>query len=111
MPMSEAELLSFASGALLRSGLVWFRVPVGGVAHSIGKKVVYKKSPLKGMTDLFGLTRQGAAWFLELKTIKGRVSPDQLAIHEKLKASNAIVAVARTPQEVLDFIRIIQSPS
>lgn len=102
--MTEAELLRFTMDALSYSGLLHFRVPVGGVAHSLGGgKIIYKKSPMKGFPDVAIVTRQGVLSVLELKSKTG-LRPEQKDWIAKLEATNANTCVARTPEEVLQYI-------
>lgn len=89
--------------ALKFSGLVWFRVPVGGVAHSIGKKIIYKKSPLKGFSDLAIITKDGVLSTLELKA-KTKLTPEQKEWIKKLSETNCNTCVATTKEEVLLYI-------
>lgn len=102
--MKESELLSFSIDALKYSGLVWFRVPVGGVAHSIGSKIIYKKSPLKGFSDLAIITKSGVLSTLELKSDKGKLSEDQKDWIKRLAETNCNTCVAKTREDVLLYI-------
>jgi len=102
--MKEAELLSFALTCLKQSGLVYWRVPNGPVMHSIGNKQIRKKSPIKGFPDIAGIFPNGKFFAIELKTDKGRLSPEQHEWITKLNMSGAMAIVLRTKDEIREFI-------
>lgn len=102
--ITEAEILSFASKALNASKLCWWRMPVGAVIHSFNGKMHFKKSPIRGFPDLCGVCPSGRFWALELKTKTGKLTEDQVDWQKKLGDANVLVGVARSTQEVLDFI-------
>lgn len=102
--MKESELLSFALTCLKQSGLVYWRVPNGPVMHSINGKMIRKCSPIKGFPDIAGVLPSGKFFAIELKTDKGRLSPEQLEWITKLNHSGAIAIVLRSKEEIRDFI-------
>lgn len=102
--MKESELLSFALTCLKQSGMVYWRVPNGPVMHSINGKMIRKCSPIKGFPDIAGVLPSGKFFAIELKTDKGRLSPEQLEWITKLNHSGAIAVVLRSKEEIRDFI-------
>jgi len=102
--MKEAELLSFALNCLKQSGLVYWRVPNGPVMHSINGKMIRKCSPVKGFPDLAGVLPNGKFFAIELKTDKGRLSPEQIEWITKLNHSGAIAVVLRSKDEIREFV-------
>lgn len=102
--MTEADLLRFTVNTLKRSGLLWWRVSNGPSLYTKGKKTYYRKSPIAGFPDLAGITADGKFWALELKTAKGRIRPEQSQWIQKIKESNGVAEVARTPTDVLKFV-------
>jgi hypothetical protein len=102
--MKESELLSYALICLKQSGLVSWRVPNGPVTHSVNGNTVRKKSPIKGFPDLAGVLPNGKFFAIELKTDKGRLSPEQLDWITKLNMSGAMAVVLRSKEEIRDFI-------
>jgi hypothetical protein len=108
--MLEAELLRYAKIKFERSGLVWFRVNNAPSLFNKDKKVCFRKSPMSGFPDLFGVTPRGTLYALELKTIKGKVAAHQKECIARINASNGIAEVARTFEEIDDFIsRMMES--
>lgn len=102
--MKEAELLSFALTCLKQSGLVYWRVPNGPVMHSIGGKMIRKCSPIKGFPDIAGIFPSGKIFAIELKTDKGRLSPEQIEWITKINMSNGMAVVLRSKDEIREFV-------
>jgi hypothetical protein len=105
--MKEAELAKITRQLLGYSGLVHWRVSNGAVMHRIGPRIIMKKSEIAGFPDWAGVTRNGTFWALELKSEKGRISEHQIEWMEKLAGTHAIVAIARTVEDVMEFIFLI----
>jgi hypothetical protein len=102
--MKESELLSFALTCLKQSGLVCWRVPNGPVTHSINGRMIRKCSPIKGFPDLAGVLPNGKFFAVELKSEKGRLSPEQIEWITKLNYSGAIAVVLRSKDEIREFV-------
>jgi hypothetical protein len=102
--MKESELLSFALTCLKQSGLVYWRVANGPVLHSLGTRQIRKKSPIKGFPDLAGVLPSGRFFAIEIKTDKGRLSPEQVDWITKLNHSGAIAVVLRSKDEIREFV-------
>lgn len=98
--MKESELLSFAITCLKQSGLVWWRVANGPIKHG----GINKKSPIKGFPDLAGVMPNGKFFAIELKTDKGKLSPEQTDWITKLNMSGAMAIVLRSKDEIREFI-------
>jgi hypothetical protein len=105
--MKESDLLSYALSSLKLSGLVAWRVPNGPVLHSIGSNQIRKKSPIKGFPDIAGVMPNGKFFAIELKTPKGRLSPEQVEWISKLNMSSAMAVVLRSREEIDEFISAV----
>lgn len=89
-------------------GLFWWRMAVGGITHRGGR--VRAKNRLRGVPDLMGvLTRRdpGRLWALELKTSRGRLSPEQEAWLTRLRNAGCAVAVVSQLGELEVFFRAL----
>ena len=106
--MTEAQLLSFTLNLLRISGCCFWRVPNGGVMHSIGGKIIRKASPIKGMPDIAGVMPNGRFYAIELKTVSGKLSPEQKNWIERLNHTGAMAVVLRSTKEVEAFVTAIQ---
>jgi len=102
--MKESELLSYALTCLKQSGLVYWRVPNGAVRHTINGRVIFKASPIKGFPDLAGVFPNGKFFAIELKTDKGKLSPEQTDWITKLNMSGAMAVVLRSKEEISEFV-------
>ncbi len=102
--MKEAELAKYAKEAFIKSDLVHWRVSNCAVIHKIGTRTIMKKSQIAGFPDWAGITPWGIFWALELKTTKGKIAPHQQDWIHKINASCGIAEVARSFDEIDDFI-------
>ncbi|CAI9119565.1 VRR-NUC domain-containing protein [Brytella acorum] len=57
-----------------------------------------------GVPDLH-VTYAGRTLYIELKTETGRVSKEQRELHARLRRAGAVVAVCRSADAVLEFLR------
>lgn len=89
---SEADLQREVLDLLEASGILHFRVPLGGVKHG----GVRKKSPMKGFPDIAGYCPNGKGWTMELKTVEGKLSPDQLEWYGALLESRVMAFIIRS---------------
>jgi hypothetical protein len=62
------------------------------------------KRSIKGVSDILGISH-GRMLCLEVKSAKGRVSPDQKAFLERMKALGAITGVVRSWLDVVGVLR------
>ena len=59
---------------------------------------------LRGMPDLIVLLPQGRVVFLEVKRPKGRPTPYQLEVHERLRGMGHEVYIVRSAEEALTYL-------
>ncbi len=100
--VSEAELSAFARKAFKNSGMVFWRVSNGPVKHG----GIMKKSEIAGFPDWAGVSPWGFFWALELKTATGKLSDEQRGWLKSLGDSGAIVGVARSFDDIVEFIKL-----
>lgn len=62
-----------------------------------------------GVPDLFFLTRQGQAVFMEFKRLTGRVSPLQAANLKKIQDSQGLAFVIHSYEEFLEAMKSIEA--
>lgn len=106
--MRESDLQKLVISHLHLSGLVWWRVPLGGVMQSGGK--FRTSNPMAGFPDLCGLIPPtGKMWGIELKSTRGVISPIQKARIFELCGAGAMIRICRTFPEAKEFIDFIKS--
>lgn len=80
-----------------------FRANVG-YFNTYDGRVVATGLP-KGFSDLFGVRKSdGRAFFIEVKNEKGRTSKYQDNFLKQMRKNNAIVGVARSPEEAVKIL-------
>jgi hypothetical protein len=89
-----AEYLSYA----LIPPAWWTTIPAGGGGELRGK--ILKGLGYRSGTPDMMIIADGCVFFLELKSIKGRLSPAQKDTHAALVAAGCCVAVCRSLGEV-----------
>lgn len=96
--MTEPDLMRSIMLALSEDGHAVFRANVGLFFTADGRPV--KTGLPVGFSDLFGHRAGDArAFYLEVKTPKGRATPQQLAFVESMRRRGAIAAVVRSVEE------------
>ena len=58
----------------------------------------------KGWPDLFGWTKEGKFFAIEVKNEKGKLRPDQVKFGEFLKTQPVLYGVARSVEEALKIV-------
>lgn len=66
--------------------------------------MIRKCSPIKGFPDIAGVLPSGKFFAIELKTDKGRLSPEQVEWITKLNLTGGIAIVLRSKEEIREFI-------
>ena len=90
--------------ACLPPTVIWSTIPLGGGGRVRGAKLK-AMGALKGLPDILILHPDtGRAYFVELKSPKGRVSPEQLQLHRRLFASHVDTCIARSISDVENFL-------
>lgn len=82
--------------------LVLFAIPNGGARNTISAKNLQAEGVLAGVPDLF-LAAQGGL-FIEMKTLKGRLSHAQKSIHDQLRGAGFSVVTCHGYDEAKQSI-------
>jgi len=104
--MTEADLQRAVMTWLTKRCIMHFRMPLGAVMHQVGGNMIWKKNPLKGFPDIAGVLKRrdrGRFFAIELKTAKGRLSPEQNYWQMALAETGAAVAVIRSIEDLEAF--------
>ncbi len=100
--MKERELHSFTADLLrraVRPGVLWLHIANEG-ARSPRTGAYLKRMGMRPGAADFLIVRYGHAYFLELKTAKGRLSPAQDAFRWDSFDAGCPYAICRTPEAV-----------
>ncbi len=81
---------------LVAPGVLVFAVPNGGLRTKAEAARLRWTGVVAGVPDLVLIAPSGRACFLEVKTPRGRPSPEQLTIHEALIALGTPPAIVRS---------------
>ncbi len=76
-----------------RNGVAWFHPPNGGWRSKVEAARFVAMGVRAGVPDI-AIIADGRALFLELKASRGRLSPAQADMHNRLKAAGAEVVTA-----------------
>jgi hypothetical protein len=98
---TETALQSDIANALRAAGCYVERRNTGLVETKNGTRVYLAPH---GTPDLFVLLPSGQAWFVEVKTDTGTVTPIQREKHAELRAAGGLVDVVRSVGEVLALL-------
>lgn len=88
--------------ALSAGGHQVFRGNVGMFYTKDGRPVRSGLPP--GFSDIFGFTSDHRPFFLEIKTVTGRIRPEQTAFLDAMRKRGAIAGVARSVAEALQMM-------
>jgi hypothetical protein len=100
---SETKLQRAAMDWLEARNVIHWRMPLGPVVHTIGKRQIWKRNPLKGFPDIAGiLTREhpGVLFAIEFKSASGRLEDEQRYWRSLLIGANARHAVIKSLEEL-----------
>lgn len=101
------------------AGIAW-RANVGQawtgdswLKHGDGSLTLYNARPFstglpRGFSDLFGVSSDGRAFFIEVKAPGGRTSHDQACFIEVVREWGALGGIAHSPEQALQILRQAQ---
>lgn len=101
--MTETDIMNQIRLALSEAGHTNFRGNVGKVRLPDGRE--FSTGLPKGFSDLFGFRKKDAkAFFIEVKTPKGRLRDEQARFIRAMQEHGAIAGVARCPEDALHIV-------
>ena len=98
--MSETKLSAEIVQALRQMGAIVIRVQAG-ILKLHGRFI--HMAP-KGTPDLCVLAPGGVTWWIEVKTNRGKVSRDQLRMHQQFRGLGHRVAVVRSVESAVNVV-------
>lgn len=101
--MTEEHIIQNKIRLALSESCIVFRVNVGSGVTYDGRH--FDTGVPKGFSDLFGFRKSdGKAFFIEVKTLKGKPSAEQLAFLEQMRQNGAVSGICRSPEDALRLI-------
>ena len=100
--MKESDIQRLIMLALSEAGCLIWRNNTGVLKNAAG--IPIKFGLCVGSSDLIGLTPTGRFLAVEIKTSKGRATPEQLRFIEAVRARGGIAGIARSPAEALALL-------
>lgn len=101
--MTEEHRIQNKIRLALSESCIVFRMNVGSGMTYDGRH--FETGVPKGFSDLFGFRKSdGRAFFIEVKTAKGRPSSEQLCFLEQMSQNGAIAGICRSAEDALRLI-------
>jgi hypothetical protein len=102
--MKESDIQRLIMLALSEAGCLIFRNNVGTLKNAAGIPIRF--GLCVGSSDLIGIAPCGRFLAVEIKTCKGRATPDQLRFIEAVRAKGGIAGIARSPEDALALLSL-----
>jgi hypothetical protein len=95
-PEHDAQVKLFAEHIDVRlvAGAVAFAIPNGGFRHKRVAAEMKAEGQKAGVLDIY-ILHQRQSYFLEMKSLRGSLEPEQKVMMARLQAAGAVVAVAK----------------
>lgn len=100
--MREQDIQRLIMLSLSEAGCLIWRNNTGVLKNAAG--IPIKFGLCVGSSDLIGLTPTGQFLAVEIKTCKGRATPEQMRFIEAVRAHGGIAGIARSPAEALALL-------
>lgn len=100
--MKESDIQRLIMLALSEAGCLIWRNNTGVLKNAAG--IPIKFGLCVGSSDLIGIAPGGRFLAVEIKTCKGRATPEQLRFIEAVRARGGVAGIARSPAEALALL-------
>lgn len=100
--MKEMDILRLIMVALSDAGCVVWRNNVGVLKNAAG--IPIKFGLCVGSSDIIGVAPCGRFLAVEVKTEKGKPTPDQMRFIEAVKRKGGIAGIARSPDDAVALL-------
>lgn len=100
--MKEMDILRLIMVSLSEKGCVVWRNNVGVLKNAAG--IPIKFGLCVGSSDVIGISPDGRFLAVEVKTDKGKPSPDQIRFIEAIKRKGGIAGIARSASDAVALL-------
>jgi hypothetical protein len=100
--VKESDLMRSIMLALFGAGCTVWRNNTGCLLDKRGVPV--KFGLCVGSSDLIGISPSGKFIAVEIKTTKGRATPEQMRFIEAVREKGGIAGIARSPEEAVALL-------
>jgi len=97
--MKETNILKLCLMALSQAGCLAWRNNTGALPDRQGRIVRY--GLCNGSSDIVGLAPDGIFFAVEVKTVTGKPTPEQLTFIAAIRRQGGRAGVARSPEEAV----------
>lgn len=101
--MKEMDILRLIMVTLSEAGCVVWRNNVGVLKNAAG--IPIKFGLCVGSSDLIGITPDGRFLAVEVKTDKGKPTPDQIRFIDAVKRKGGVAGIARSTEEAILLLK------
>jgi hypothetical protein len=102
--MKETDIMRACMLALSEAGCTIWRNNCGVLKNPAGIPIRF--GLCVGSSDLIGIAPDGRFLAVEIKTCKGRATPDQVKFIEAVRKRGGIAGIARSPEDALELLRL-----
>lgn len=102
--MKESDIQRLIMLALSEAGCLIFRNNVGTLKNAAGIPIRF--GLCVGSSDLIGIAPDGRFLAVEIKTCKGRATPEQLRFIGAVRARGGIAGIARSPEDAIALLSL-----
>lgn len=100
--MKEMDIMRLIMVSLSEKGCIIWRNNCGVLKNAAG--IPIKFGLCVGSSDLIGLSPDGRFLAVEVKTEKGKPTPDQMRFIEAVKRKGGIAGIARSPDDAVALL-------
>ena len=98
--LSEAEILSKILAYLKLTRIYAWRNSVGATVIGAGEHRRFVRFGHSGLSDIIGILSGGRFLAIEVKSAKGRITPEQRAFLDNIEERGGVAFVARSVEDV-----------
>lgn len=100
LKISETQIQKQIMDYLISQRILYWRLNTQGIQHFSQGRQFFKPNPNRGMADILAILN-GRAFWIEVKSAKGKLSPEQILFAEKVVQQGCLYIVAKSIDDVI----------